>query len=738
MGTAYTAADSISLYQSGNTAGSNLYHADSSLGGVPIAQEVKVLDYVPSNPIPSIAINYVSGANGRGTGVLIAPTANTLQYKAPGSSTYGTAVTIANGETKTIIDGTTASAYIRVTRTSSVAMSGTCTLYFRKIYNNVLGHDDLVNAESTGGHTSYRAGFLCNKNTSDCTSVTVWVKTLGTQRVSDGGQLGGSGSGTLTTTGSFADWPLCGYCHIKTSGGSTREIVEYTGRTSTTLTVAAAGRGLLGTSAAAGASTDTLDCVPGIRIGIETPDANGAIQTIANDTTAPSGISWSYGCTEATGVSVGTIAASSAHGLWIERVRPAGAVGHWGFENAITLKFTNSAVAYTEYLSGYWRAPVTAYALYRLWATDGAQPDFTASPVATSATLPFNYSLPLPGAGLTKTYYITARYRNDIGIESQNVYSRVHTIDETGADVTDEISAPYDTALTDDASGYAVIESFYSPDVDADPADTWQVYVTTDGTNPDPGTDTPTDYDMLTGFGLRPQMHLRQRIGPYDYGADLRVLVRTKRSSDSEVSTNTTPVTLSVGTASILRPGFPSILLGIAFGQDDSDAGFSDTVTIPGTSDLAYFRYLPGETQLWLNSEMVLRALFYASNNEENRCYILNSWNVVNTTQGAAGAATWYEVLSWTVGDKRVSINVNSTRQLIFDVTNKEIIVGECQWPGASALTGHPNPTDGVWSTSSATMFHVLDPTTWTWQPWSKVTSGGVWDVQLTIDQMRA
>ena len=48
------------------------------------------------------------------------------------------------------------------------------------------------------------------------------------QRVSDAIQLGASGAGTIGTTGSFADWPDSGFCHIKTSGGATREVVELT------------------------------------------------------------------------------------------------------------------------------------------------------------------------------------------------------------------------------------------------------------------------------------------------------------------------------------------------------------------------------------------------------------------------------------------------------------------------------------------------------------------------------
>jgi hypothetical protein len=169
---------------------------------------------------------------------------------------------------------------------------------------------------------------LKNSGSVTVAGVTAYVGLLGTTQVSNGGQLGASGSGTITTTGTFADWPASGFCHVKSNVPATREIVYYSSRTNTQLTVPSAGRGQLGTTAAAGAATDTVEAVPGIRLAKEAPSAqpSGNFQTIANENSAPTGVTWSTGTTKATGVVVGDLAASNQYGLWVHRAVVAGAV----------------------------------------------------------------------------------------------------------------------------------------------------------------------------------------------------------------------------------------------------------------------------------------------------------------------------------------------------------------------------------------------------------------------------
>lgn len=322
-----TRADSVRTYLTGaaSNGGAQADH-NAALGNYRSSSEIGVLSATITSPIANVTVDYIAGANGTGTGTLTATGSDTLAWTPPGG-TQGAAVTILNGETK-IIEGSDLNKFVRVTRTSATALAGTASLAIVDVYNNAIGFDNVSSAEASAGDNEYRAICFKNESTLTVSGLVAYIKTLGTQRTSDGGQLAASGAGTITTTGSFADWPASGWAHIKDSGGTLREIVYYTSRTTTVLTVPAAGRGRLGTSAAAGAASDTVDAVPGIRIGKEAPTGSataGNAQTIANESAAPSGVTWNTGITSATGVSIGNLLTGEIYFLWIHREIPAGA-----------------------------------------------------------------------------------------------------------------------------------------------------------------------------------------------------------------------------------------------------------------------------------------------------------------------------------------------------------------------------------------------------------------------------
>lgn len=320
-----TRADSIRVYLTGAASdGGAQADPDLSFGNYRSSTLAEYLDNVVTNPIANVTIDHVSGANGEGAGTVTAVSTSTLAWTPPGGS-QGPAVSIADGETK-ILEGLGAPGkFVRVTRTSATDLSGaaTCTLTYK--YNDLVGFDDVSAAEAAAGDTEYRAMMLKNDASATVKNVTAYLKTLGTVQASGGAQLGASGAGSITlSVGNFTTWPDSGFCRIETNVGALREIVYYTSRTSTTLTVPADGRGMLGTSAAAGAATDIINAVPGIRIASEAP-ASSAIQTIADENTSPTGRTWNTSITKSGGVSIGDMAASGLYGLWIEREVPLGA-----------------------------------------------------------------------------------------------------------------------------------------------------------------------------------------------------------------------------------------------------------------------------------------------------------------------------------------------------------------------------------------------------------------------------
>lgn len=323
-----TRCDSLREYLTGAASdGGSQSNANNALGNYRSGTEAAVLTAVIANAIANITIAYIGGANALGAGSLECVDANTLRWKCAGGS-YGSSQSIANGETKIIETSGSPGAYLRVTRTSATALiAGTATITLAKAINNVFALDDVSPAEAAAGDTEYRATIIVNESSASVENFKRYLGTLGTQQTSGAGQLGSSGAGTIETGGSFATWPDSGWAHIKDSGGTTREIVYYSSRTNTALTVPSGGRARLGTTAAAGSSTDTVDAVPGIAIALDddgVTSGGAAIQTIADESTAPLSVTWNTGITAATGLNIGTMTAGQQVGIWIKRDVPAG------------------------------------------------------------------------------------------------------------------------------------------------------------------------------------------------------------------------------------------------------------------------------------------------------------------------------------------------------------------------------------------------------------------------------
>jgi len=284
--------------------------------------------YVKLNGIAGLRVDRTLGVDETGAlGTIYATSNGDGVIWDPSGGTPGDAVAISNGETKVVKGGTIDHALV-VTRKTSGPMNGAGQVRIVETFNGIVGFDDVTVSGST--QNFYRGMMARADGDYGVLAATFHIGTLGTQAITDSGVLALTGTGTIGTTGSFADWPEQGWAHIRTSGGEasevvTREIVYYTERTDTELTISnTAHRGLLGTSAAAGLADDTVDAVPGIRIAGEAAAADGSIQSIADVTTAPTGVSWVTGLTAETGVTATTpLGPGKNFGLWIHREIPA-------------------------------------------------------------------------------------------------------------------------------------------------------------------------------------------------------------------------------------------------------------------------------------------------------------------------------------------------------------------------------------------------------------------------------
>lgn len=330
MATQRTAADSLQWYLSGATSdGGSQSDPDSALGNYRSSSKIVSLEPT-ANPITlgssSLTIERICDTLGEGTGTLTAVDANSCTWTPP-SGSAGATVTISNGETK-MIPGNAPDRFIVITRNDSNSFSGSQNVEYNRKYPNFWGFRDITPSERTAGVTLYRAAFIKNESAATVQSVKVRHNPLGTQRTSDSAQLPASGAGTITcsTGGAFDDWPEKGFCLIKDSGGTLREVVYYSSRTATSLTVPALGRAALSTTAAAGAATDTIRPIAGMRLAKEAPASqpSGNIQTIASETTAPTSVSWSIPCADSEAISIGDLSPGYIYGLWLELDLPAG------------------------------------------------------------------------------------------------------------------------------------------------------------------------------------------------------------------------------------------------------------------------------------------------------------------------------------------------------------------------------------------------------------------------------
>lgn len=701
MATAFTKADALGLYLSGSSlAGGGQNNPAAALGGYRASKEVQRMGFVVrGGNMRPIRIDWVSGSHSAAQGELRGSGTTSLIWD-PSDTTAGTAVSIANGATQ-LIEANSVAYALRCTRMSTDAMRGQLTLGIVDVFNDLLAFDNISSADATAGKANYRAAFIRNHSDATVTGIKFWIKTLGTQRVSGTAQLGGSGSGTITTAtaNGFADWPTSGWCHIK-NAGTTREIVYYTSRTATSLTVPAAGRGRLGTSAAAGANTDTIDAVPGIRIGLEAPSSD-AIQTIANETTAPSGITWNAQTTSATGLSIASLATSADYGLWIHRDTPAGMVAGAQIRNSLNIEFIYSAVTYSTVWSGLYRCANNALRLYELYSGTDTAPDLTAAAATTSATLPFTHALTPPGAG-NREYQIVVRYRNAYNLTSLNRYARKVKISSTGALVVKNPSAPTNMSLQGEIGGGGVHARAHYTAMDDDPvANTWAIYLA-NGSNPT-GSETPILVPMQIENGglfrriVRPLSYL---IGTFVSGADVRALIRTRHSASGAESTNTTPVTITTTTGSVGLPRVP--VFGPGFGQIQRGAssGVSGTSIISAPYNV-YWSWDAGYLDLWIDTDLIFRIRYDSSGAANNG--IWTTYAFIQETISGTPASEPVEVASATL----IYITSNGVRRMKIDRSAGTISFTSMD----KALTRRSSTSSGpVFDATFASLFQVYDP----------------------------
>lgn len=500
----------------------------NSLGGYRSSTEASRVGFLLNgNGIRGVHVRQASGKNGEGNGNIIASSSTTLRYTAPNSTTQGPAVSVPENWYATLYDGQDSSKWVRVYReTDAPAMTGTIQLEFVPQFNNVFGASNSTNE----GGTTYRGVMVRNESFGTITDIKFAVLPLCTA-VQTYGYLSASGAGEIA--GEFCEFPHKGFARIHDAGGTLREIVYYASRTDSILNVASTGRAMLGSTATLGSPTDTIRAIPAISLGVELADpaVNGPVQTIADETTAPTAISFSNSTTLSSGVEIASLAASENACLWIRRELHADIDATAKVLNSIQVSFVFDGETFTETLAGMYRISNETLQRYELYVGEGTLPDMDGSPFCTSTAVPFTTTM-MPNA----TYYLSLQRRNKFDLATAT-QPTLMIIDDEGETSGNPPTAPVVVSFSAVASGAFNLTAvyYYLADPQAQQADKFAIRITYDGSTPDMD-DTPT---LVSGVEANGVKLLNWNSPVQSIPTTAKVILTTYRTSDTTDSTPT-------------------------------------------------------------------------------------------------------------------------------------------------------------------------------------------------------
>lgn len=269
------------------------------------------------------------------------------------------------------------------------------------------------------------------------------------------------------------------------------------------------------------------DANSGIAIGYEAAVA-GEIQSIANETTAPTGITWVTGTTSSTGISISALPSGESFGLWIRKIIAADSDPSPRELVHIHVQFSDLTNTRLDDLRGQYRIARTDFVTYGLWVGQDAQPDLSAAPDEVFTTRPHTTSLSLDTDHI---YYAVVRQRNKWGLWSQNIEATVLPMLADGSEGYVAPSGPSLVEITQNGLDEPIVAGRYEPAPDGvNRAHVFLLYMTTDDSTPNTA-GAPTDYKFMgrkTGFGIESYKFTDAGNDLID-GTPVKVVLRTRR-----------------------------------------------------------------------------------------------------------------------------------------------------------------------------------------------------------------
>jgi hypothetical protein len=196
--------------------------------------------------------------------------------------------------------------------------------------------------------------------------------------------------------------------------------------------------------------------------------------------------------------------------------------------NVANITSASLRVTYSHNLRGRYRIADNAMERYELYLGTDAEPDLAGTPFETFTTLPHTTAALTAG----HTYYLVLRKRNKHNLCSQNISSTVIVVAADGSESTPPGSPEF--ALEQAVAGAVRVQATYDymPEDASLRGTTWAVWLTTDGSDPDPsGAATYTEAVVLADGRAK----LDWTSGAQTHGATLKVIVRTRRIGTPDV-----------------------------------------------------------------------------------------------------------------------------------------------------------------------------------------------------------
>jgi hypothetical protein len=412
------------------------------------------------------------------------------------------------------------------------------------------------------------------------------------------------------------------------------------------------------------------DSFAGIQIASEAVVA-GAIQSIANEATSPTGRSWVSPSAHSGALDLGNILPGAGMGLWREITIGVGASASSKELVALRYAFTLGSSRYELSKRGLFRIAATQATPYSLYMELGVDPDPEVdTPVAVDADGIFSSVVgPLAEgiwhAGFTET--------DKFGLESGISKIQILPINAAGDETQPPPIAPDAYTLTPSTSGAVLVTASYLPIQEPDQdyrATHWAIFASYDGSDPELATPIVEAMNFPTSLNIE---KLSYSLPAQIDQAPVRVIVRARRLDATVVfdSLNT-----RIATATAVKIGAPRMRgeasYGLALGTFIPKEHVSSTTTLyVDVSANIYFEISEGSVEFWMDTDLVWRRI---SDGDEQTLYIPSEFAIETHAVSGTGTEEVIEVVTPT----KLYLCANAER--VIEVDSSAMTIRASEW----------------------------------------------------------